>query len=690
LPGRQFAASRVKNLGQCEWPRHAPAGLTATAASSSQIDLSWSASTDDVAVTGYRLYRDGTLLAVIGTTSERTYDRVGNVLTETQKLSSGADPSQQGTQTYSYDALGRVLGSSISSGQTYAVSKAYTYDADGNRLTVKVNNVVTDTFTFDATDQTISDNAHTFAYDRYGNLTSSRVGTAAVTTYGYDLADRLNSITAPDGSVVGFTFDAAGRHATRTSGTGTNQKTIDDYAYVGTTNSVVQDVSTAGTSITINAVIDSSGNRLASSAGSSFAWIVPDLHGNIAAQCSATGSTIDVFRYDAYGVSLGSPLAASSVPSPWRFQGRMLESTSGSAIYDFTARAYVPDLGTFTSLDSVSGSAGNPITLNRYLYAGANPATLVDPSGHCFGPCFDPGAFVSSLVSTATQVYNTATTTAVSTVANVYVTAGSAAGQAYSTATSTADSAFANAQTTLSEAYRTVAKAYDTASSLAVSSLAVASAVARSTVAQAHTVAANVVGFGATVGHLAQSGLSPSLSAISRIPGGAVDDARWIAAKGQDAVTWAENTTGIHTVGWCVGLFGFLSPPPGGPGIGAGASLCVAISGKGQVALLPSGGFGGGLGPTVGAGDYYGLGGGPLISTGQDVWDQNGPFNAYGWGAGDGASINETLEEGNGHCNQDVKTVVINGGAGTGISLWTGRSVTPKVIQIWGPPKSDC
>ena len=46
-----------------------PAGLTATAAPSSQIDLSWSASTDDVAVTGYRLYRDGTFVAVIGTTS---------------------------------------------------------------------------------------------------------------------------------------------------------------------------------------------------------------------------------------------------------------------------------------------------------------------------------------------------------------------------------------------------------------------------------------------------------------------------------------------------------------------------------------------------------------------------------------------------------------------------------------------
>ena len=40
-------------------PPSTPANLTATAVSGSQIDLSWDASTDDVAVTGYNIYRDG-------------------------------------------------------------------------------------------------------------------------------------------------------------------------------------------------------------------------------------------------------------------------------------------------------------------------------------------------------------------------------------------------------------------------------------------------------------------------------------------------------------------------------------------------------------------------------------------------------------------------------------------------------
>ncbi len=52
-----------------------PAGLSASAVSSSQINLSWSASTDNVGVTGYRVYRAGTLLATLGAVT--TYQNTG-------------------------------------------------------------------------------------------------------------------------------------------------------------------------------------------------------------------------------------------------------------------------------------------------------------------------------------------------------------------------------------------------------------------------------------------------------------------------------------------------------------------------------------------------------------------------------------------------------------------------------------
>lgn len=51
-----------------------PASLTATAASSSQTNLSWTASSDNVGVTGYKVYRDGSYLKSVTSTSTRDAD----------------------------------------------------------------------------------------------------------------------------------------------------------------------------------------------------------------------------------------------------------------------------------------------------------------------------------------------------------------------------------------------------------------------------------------------------------------------------------------------------------------------------------------------------------------------------------------------------------------------------------------
>jgi chitodextrinase len=82
-----------------------PAGLTANAISASQINLSWSASTDNVAVTGYRVYRNGVFLTALGNVT--TYQNTG--LT--------------GSTTYSYnvdaiDAAGNASGTSTAASAT--------------------------------------------------------------------------------------------------------------------------------------------------------------------------------------------------------------------------------------------------------------------------------------------------------------------------------------------------------------------------------------------------------------------------------------------------------------------------------------------------------------------------------------------------------------------------------------------
>ncbi|MBF8249616.1 MAG: hypothetical protein HW400_217, partial [Candidatus Levybacteria bacterium] len=82
-----------------------PTGLTASAVSSSQINLSWTASTDNVGVTGYKVYRGGTLLTTLGNVT--TYQNTG------------LTPSTAYSYTVSaFDAAGNPSGQSTSASAT--------------------------------------------------------------------------------------------------------------------------------------------------------------------------------------------------------------------------------------------------------------------------------------------------------------------------------------------------------------------------------------------------------------------------------------------------------------------------------------------------------------------------------------------------------------------------------------------
>src|SRR3989475_5012538 len=98
-----------------------PANLAATAVSSSQIDLSWSPATDNVGVTGYRVYRDGTLAAsptgtsvsIVGLSAGTTYsftvsavDAAGNASALSAPLSATTAASSDTTAPSTPTGLG--------------------------------------------------------------------------------------------------------------------------------------------------------------------------------------------------------------------------------------------------------------------------------------------------------------------------------------------------------------------------------------------------------------------------------------------------------------------------------------------------------------------------------------------------------------------------------------------------------
>ena len=197
--------------------------------------------------------------------------------------------------------------------------------------------------------------------------------------YAYDAAQRLTSITPPGLSPTSFTLDALGRPLTR----GT-----DTYSYVGSSETAWRISDGAGATVS---AIDADGGRASVASSSDFGWLLGDLHGNVAVALNQAETAVSsALRYDGYGQTLDS-YAAGTLPTPWRYQGRLdVSPDADNPLYDAGARFYSPAIGAFTQLDTVSGSAQDPWSMNRYLYAGANPTSMIDPDGHAFFENADP------------------------------------------------------------------------------------------------------------------------------------------------------------------------------------------------------------------------------------------------------------------------------------------------------------
>src|SRR5437667_2199884 len=91
-----------------------PAGLSATAASSSQINLTWTASTDNVGVTGYNVYRGGTK---IGTSTTTSYSDTGLTASTTYSYTVAAFDAASNTSAQSASASATTLSGSGGGGQ---------------------------------------------------------------------------------------------------------------------------------------------------------------------------------------------------------------------------------------------------------------------------------------------------------------------------------------------------------------------------------------------------------------------------------------------------------------------------------------------------------------------------------------------------------------------------------------------
>jgi chitodextrinase len=141
-----------------------PANLTATAVLSSQINLSWDASTDDVAVSGYKIYRDGggTPIATITGT---TYSDTG--------LSSST--------LYTYTVSARDAANNESAESSQASDTTFTPDVTAPTTPASLTATVVSAFQIDLSWIASTDNVGVTGYKIYRD--GSLIDTITVTTY---------------------------------------------------------------------------------------------------------------------------------------------------------------------------------------------------------------------------------------------------------------------------------------------------------------------------------------------------------------------------------------------------------------------------------------------------------------------------------------------------------------------------
>src|SRR5213076_1211083 len=174
-------------------PPSVPTGLTASAVSSSQINLSWTASSDNVGVSGYRVYRNGTQIATTGATSF---------------ANTGLSPSTTYSYTVAaYDAAGNLSAQSSSASATTPAPPDTTPPSVPTGLTASAVSSSQINLSWTAS----SDNVGVSGYRVY------RGGTQIATTSATSYANTTGLSPSTTYSYTVAAFDAAGNLSAQSS-----------------------------------------------------------------------------------------------------------------------------------------------------------------------------------------------------------------------------------------------------------------------------------------------------------------------------------------------------------------------------------------------------------------------------------------------------------------------------------------
>ncbi|SFK25795.1 putative Ig domain-containing protein [Lysobacter sp. cf310] len=298
---------------------------------------------------------------------------VDNTGLRTQAVESSVGSTR--TVTYQYDALKRLKREQVVDSTRGNRTTDWTYDAVGNRLTqvrTKAGVTASTAYTYDANDRLEREDVGgggsvQYRYDANGSLIE-RSDVAGLSVYSYDGGDRLVDAVTPTGA-MSYRYDPAGIRQGQTVNGVTTRYVVDPTAR---NDQVIEEHT--GSRAVLYLIGD---DRIGRSDGAQTVYLHGDGLGSTRLLTTSAGAAADRYWFEAFGETESH---TGSSDNAFLFAGEQLDPNLG--FYYLRARYMNPANGRFTQMDAYAGDGSDPVSLHKYLYANANPAYYVDPSGY--------------------------------------------------------------------------------------------------------------------------------------------------------------------------------------------------------------------------------------------------------------------------------------------------------------------
>jgi RHS repeat-associated protein len=278
---------------------------------------------------------------------------------------------------YLYDSAGRLTEAQETPTGGQCTTRAYTFDADSNRLTkttrepgvggvCAASGGTTQKYEYDAADRLLGP-----TYDPWGRITSLPAefagGKALTTEY---FANDMVASQSQNGVTNTFQLDATGRQRQREQTGGVAG--IELFHYDGPSDSpswtslgATWSRNLTGLAGELVAVQESTGNTT---------FKLTDLHGDVVASASSSPTATKLqatYRFTEFG----EPVSGNAGRFGWLGEtSRRTELSSG--VIQMGARSYIPQLGRFLTSDPTTGGSAN-----AYDYANQDPVNSFDYDG---------------------------------------------------------------------------------------------------------------------------------------------------------------------------------------------------------------------------------------------------------------------------------------------------------------------